>query len=194
MSYSVETFAKLKNYYKDPESVQLSDHEELILKRWETAFIFLRDLKTVSETVEMLKRKFPDVSTRTLYRDIDGAFIMFGNAVEANKQAKRFIANEYIIDYLNRCKASGDRDNEKAAIKLYMDNNNLKKEDEEDYDPEKMFVNPKIEIPENLLSGLINFLNQGAINLMDEKNKVLTIDVNAEVQQAPIAIGNGATT
>jgi hypothetical protein len=198
MSHSITTIDRVRRYYLG-EEIFLTPDETNLLARWEEAFTFLRDSKSVPETVTMLQRRFPTYSKRVLYRDVQSAMQLFGDVVKYSKEAMRNMANDYALDYLNRCRKSGDRNNEKAALALFIKINKLDRDEADPYDPSTNKIEPiRIEIPDHVAGMVMGLLGNGAINLMQlrEKSKLNLEESNVgtvEVQSASVTPGAGTT-
>lgn len=178
------------------EEVLLSDQELVLLARWEEAFTFLRESKSVTETVTLLSRRFPDCSKRILYRDVQSAIALFGDVVKYSKEAMRNMANEFALDFLNRCRKTGDRTNEKNALALLIKINRLDKDELSGDEPLSIAQQPVvIHIPEHVTGMLHALLSQGSINLMQLREKSTAantpLHVVPELQPAPAHSGTG---
>jgi hypothetical protein len=166
MSHAVSTLSKIRSYYLN-EDVILNEDEKNMLARWEEAFTFMRDTKSIAETVIMLQRRFPEYSKRVLYKDVNSALALFGDVIQYNKEAMRNMTNDFAIDYLNRCKKNNDRNNEKAALALLVKINKLDKDEEEQIDPSLLNVEPPIiEVPDHVANMIAALASNGAVNLM----------------------------
>lgn len=197
MSHSASTIERIRGYYMG-EDVLLSDQELALLARWEEAFTFLRESKSVTETVTLLSRRFPSCSKRILYRDVQSAIQLFGDVVKYSKEAMRNMANEFALDFLNRCRKTGDRTNEKNALALLIKINKLDK-DEHMLDEQLMVSHEPvvIQIPEHVSGMLHALLGQGSINLMQLREKAIPVShydtTEPELQPAPADPGPGAS-
>ena len=196
MSHAVSTISRIRSFYMGEEII-LDDFERAMLARWEEAFTFLRESKSIAETVTMLQRRFPQLSRRVLYKDVNSAMQLFGYVIKYSKEAMRNMTNDYAIDYLNRCRKSGDRNNEKAALAMLIKINKLEKDEEEGMDPNKMIAeSPRIEIPEHVSSMIHALISNGSVNLMQLREKA-TLNLNERndtVQPAPVTTGDSPST
>jgi len=195
MSHSAYTINRIRQYYLG-EEVILNEDEANILKRWEEAFTFLRDTKSIPETVALLRRRFPEISKRTLFKDANSSLQLFGDVIKYSKEAMRNMANDYALDYLNRCKTLNDRNNEKSAIAMLIKINRLDKDEVEEMDPASMILEaPRIEIPEHVSSMIYALIGNGAVNLMQLREKA-TLNLNErapEVQPAAAVASDSAS-
>lgn len=173
------TFDKIVQHYRD-ESVVLSDKEKEVLSRWETAFTFMRKHRTVSQTVDLLMRFFPDISKVTAYRDVVNAQRLFGSVMESNKEGLRHLLTEFCMDLIARAKKNGDMKAENAAIANMIKINGLDREDPDLPDFSKLQPHQyNIQLPPEVLELLLNIVKSGKINISDIMNK-MAVDVRLQ--------------
>lgn len=196
MNDKVTTYDRLRTFYVEGDESVLLPGDKAILTRWEEAFTFIRDTKNISQSVAMLQRRFPDVSRRTLYRDVNDALRLFGNIMEYSKEAMRNMINEYTLDYLNRCKSVGDRANESRALAILVKNNNTDKDNEGQIDPSQFLTEPPvIEIPTEVVGALNALLMRGSVNLMELRaRESIMIEDGTRIQPASTATSDSSTT
>ena len=72
---------------------RLSDYEQDLKKRWETAFMSMLEFRSVEDTVKRLVNLF-DISKATAYRDIQNTEMLFGSFKRYDKEAWRYISIE----------------------------------------------------------------------------------------------------
>lgn len=196
MNDKVTTYDRLRTFYVEGDESVLLPGDKAILARWEEAFTFIRDTKNISQSVAMLQRRFPDVSRRTLYRDVNDALRLFGNIMEYSKEAMRNMINEYTLDYLNRCKSVGDRANESRALAILVKNNNTDKDNEGQIDPSQFLTEPPvIEIPTEVVGALNALLMRGSVNLMELRaRESMLIEDGTRIQPTSTTTGDSSTT
>lgn len=194
--HAESTLVRIRDYYLGKGNVVLTEDEEKILTRMEDAYNFLRSSKSPAETAVMLQRRYPDHSKSTLYRDINAAMALFGDAVAYSKDAMKKLATDHAMSLIDRARTAGDRNAEAKALAMLVKINGLDREELNMEDPMKIMSQPPvIEIPESIQSFLLNISNMGAVNLMDLRNKK-QLPVASEqntIQPAPVALSDRAT-
>lgn len=193
--HSESMLIRIREYYLGKNNIVLTAEEEKILNRMEDAYNFLRSSKSHTETVVMLQRRYPEHSKSTLYRDVNAAMALFGDAVSYSKDAMKKLATDHAMDLIQRARTAGDRNNESKGLAMLVKINGLDREELNLEDPMKMMSQPPvIEIPESIQSFLLNMTNLGVVNLMDLRNqKQLPVGEQNHVQPAAAVTGDGET-
>lgn len=191
--YSQALIDKLKKGYVNDPGVILTADEELILRRWEEAWNFLLESKNHKASVKMLKRRFPEMSERTLYRDVNAALEFFGNVIVRSKDATRTLLSELLLDYASRRKDVDPAGELKALIE-FGKINHLHKEDPEDmskiYGERKQSV---IQLDEKSSGFLLSMIGMGTFDLSKISRGVLLEQENDNVQPATAAAGGSSS-
>lgn len=191
--HAAGTIDRIRRWYLG-EDVILSEDEQECLKRWEEAFTFLRESKSFTETVLMLQRRFPHRSKRILYKDVNSAIQLFGDIVSYSKDAMKKLTIDYALDYLKRCRASGDRTNESRALAMLIKVNGLDREQLEADQVDRPTAPPVIQIPEHVAGLLAALPAAGAVNLMQlrESKPILNEPESNHVQPPATSAGNSS--
>lgn len=193
--HAESTLVRIREFYLGKSDIVLTEDEQKILQRMEEAFSFLRDSKSHTEAVLMLKRRYPEHSKSTLYRDVNAAMALFGDVVSSSKDAIRKLTTDYALNLISRSRAVGDRNNENKALALLAKINGLELEDvEADGAQERVTTPPVIEIPESLQSILLTLPLNGAVNLMELRSQLkLKPREQNTIQPAPAPVSVSAT-
>lgn len=118
------TFERIYKYYHDKSRLELDDDEEVIRKRWETAWHILTHHRTQKRSVEMLERMY-GIKKSIAYDDVRNAMMLFGNPMEGMKDAKKAIAETAITEGLQLAWRRGNLDMHQKYLSKYIEINGL---------------------------------------------------------------------
>lgn len=90
-----------KYYYNEKTTIQLSEHEEELKKRWEHIWMLLGNILTTARIIRLQKKKFK-INESTAYRDLHNAKSLFGNPDGAVDKAKRAIVSEWLLKAMQK--------------------------------------------------------------------------------------------
>lgn len=98
-------------FLKDENAeVDLTDHEKLMLTRWNEAFSLMRNYSSTSDAAAILMKRFPGLSRATAYRDCSHAVSLFGDIAKSTKEGIRHLATEIIRDAIAIARAKNNED------------------------------------------------------------------------------------
>lgn len=98
-------------FLKDENAeVDLTDHEKLMLTRWNEAFSLMRNYNSTSDAAAILMKRFPGLSRATAYRDCSHAVSLFGDITKSTKEGIRHLATEIIRDAIAIARAKNNED------------------------------------------------------------------------------------
>lgn len=101
------TLDRLRAYYKLPEKVLLTKHQQWVLQRLEAAWGLLLDAKTSEHAVAKLMRRF-EVSRAQAYRDLSECKQLFGDVVKSSREADRYLLKEMALHTYSKAKKAGE--------------------------------------------------------------------------------------
>lgn len=87
-------FEKILAYYLNDNGIELSEKEEELKNRWDTAFSLLLEWRSREQAVNALMQKF-DISKVTAYSDVQNALNLFGDITKSSREGWRFLLFEY---------------------------------------------------------------------------------------------------
>ncbi len=127
-----------KFYFNRKTNVALTTEEENVRLRWDFAWKMLANMYTPRQVCDALCQRF-EVKKSIAYNDVNNAMKLFGDPRQANKDAKRIIAEEWIVRGIKKAWDDQDLDAYERLVGKYNKINKL----EEDYDDkmESMFKN-----------------------------------------------------
>ncbi|MGY4385649.1 hypothetical protein ACVWYN_002695 [Pedobacter sp. UYP24] len=112
----MSSYERIVAYYKDPEGdvSTLTEHEQIMLSRWNEAFTLQRNYTSTSDSAAILMKRFPGISRATAYRDCSHAISLFGDISKATKDGIKHLATEIVRDGIGIARM---KNNEDAMIK-----------------------------------------------------------------------------
>lgn len=132
------TLEKIEAALREEKGVVLTETEEKILKRYETAVSIMRGNRfprTEQKCVKMLAKIF-DISERQAWLDVNATQKIFGSFLNSNKDFKRHLASEWGVQAIQLAFKQKDIPGINAAIKNYVLINGIDKNDPDIPDPE----------------------------------------------------------
>ena len=178
------TLERIRMFYLD-EKVELTEHEEIVRIRWESAYSILNHQRGIErETVKILM-KLHKISEVQAYRDVHDCLRCFGPVRGRDKQALRNMLTEWAIEIMRKAEVKGDYKTVDRMMERIIKANNLDKDEMELPDPDK------IQPPVQLLSINYSFLNTEYFKLIDPKAQKALLALNekviAMIDASPIA-------
>jgi hypothetical protein len=96
-------------YYQDEKAeTDLTPFEKAKLDRVNEAFTLIRNYKGTAEAVAILRKRFPDISRATAYRDCADAISLFGDISKSTKEGIRHLATEIVRDAIAVARLKND--------------------------------------------------------------------------------------
>lgn len=185
------------NIYKLPENTlmerirhhylndyEISDKDEEIRKRWESAYAMILEKKPDAETAKLLSKMY-GITLQRAYIDISNAKSLFGDVHKSGKDALRNLVSQWAIELLKAATEEKDYGAAAKALEKIIKANNLDKEDQDLPDPSK------IQPPVQLLSVNFNFINspffreidpQAQAGLMELYNRIMAMIENSPMK------------
>src|SRR5690606_4350192 len=129
-----DVFKTLQIFYEKgltPEgkpAILLSEFEEKIRVRWESAFTLLCNFHSPKQAATQMEIVY-GVSQDTAMRDVRNATRLFGDVNKSSKEGKRYILYEYAMKCLMMAKDAGDLKEMNAAMSNMIKISGVDKED-----------------------------------------------------------------
>jgi hypothetical protein len=114
-----------KYYFNKKTNVALNDEEEAIRDRWDFAWKLLANMYTRRQVVEALTQKYNHIHKSIAYDDVNKAMMLFGDPRNANKEAKKALAEEWITKGIKKAWDDQDLDAYERLIGRYNKLNSL---------------------------------------------------------------------
>lgn len=86
----------------------LTDHEQLLINRWNEAFTLLRNYNSTADAVALLMKRFPGLSRAQAYRDCSNATSLFGDISKSSKEGIRHLSTEIVKDAISMARDAND--------------------------------------------------------------------------------------
>lgn len=123
------TFDRIYKFYFNKKSVVVLDKdEEHTRDRWDFAWKMLNGMYARRQVVEAMSAKY-GIEKSVAYDDINKSMMLFGNPAVANKDAKRAIAEEWIVKGIKKAWDDQDLDAYERLVARYAKINKLEEED-----------------------------------------------------------------
>ena len=178
------TLEKIRLYYMSDDN-KLSEHDEHVRQRWESAYSMLINQNGIECDVVKMLMKVHDISQMQAYRDVHNCTRCFGPVRGMDRQSLRNMVTQWAIEDYRKASITNDFRAKDKALDKIIKANNLDKEDMELPDPSK------IQPPVQLLSINYNFLNTEYFKLIDPKAQEALLKLNEKVialiKASPIA-------
>lgn len=160
-------------YYLEDDKVALTDKEEEVRTRWDTAFSLLCSGKSPVQVTKVLRKKY-NISSAQGYRDVKDCMEVFGDVHKSSKQGYRHILYEYSMQIFQLAARKGDlREMNKAVANMAMAKG-LNTEDANAPDFSQLVQNNQIVInlPEETQQRIIEMTQGGVVDV----TKILKLD------------------
>lgn len=125
------TADRIYKYYHSKSRIELTEEEEGIRERWEKAWFLLCRHKTVKEVTAIISKMF-NVGKSVAYDDVRNAQMLFGNPQQDMREAKKAMAETWIIRGLNKAWKDEDLDSYQKLLKQYCELNGLSDQSNDD--------------------------------------------------------------
>ena len=168
------TLEKIRLYYLSDEN-KLSDHDEQVRQRWESAYSMLINQNGIESDVVKMLMKVHDISQMQAYRDVHNCTRCFGPVRGMDRQSLRNMVTQWAIEDYRKASVMNDFRAKDKALDKIIKANNLDKEDMELPDPSK------IQPPVQLLSINYSFLTSEYFKLIDPKAQEALLKLNEKV-------------
>lgn len=182
---SEKTLERIKLYYLSDNTDKLSEHDNHVRIRWETAYSMLINQNGVERDVVRMLMKYFGISKMQAYRDVHNCTRCFGPIGGMDRQFIRNMVTEWAIESLRKAEIMNDFNAVNAFLNRIIKANNLDRDDADLPDPSK------IQPPIQLLSVDYTFLKSEYFKLIDQKaqNALLKLHKNvvALIDASPIA-------
>ena len=182
---SEKTLERIKLYYLSDNTDKLSEHDNHVRIRWETAYSMLINQNGVERDVVRMLMKYFGISKMQAYRDVHNCTRCFGPIGGMDRQFIRNMVTEWAIESLRKAETMNDFNAVNAFLNRIIKANNLDRDDADLPDPSK------IQPPVQLLSVDYTFLKSEYFKLIDQKaqNALLKLHKNvvALIDASPIA-------
>jgi len=182
---SEKTLERIKLYYLSDNTDKLSEHDNQVRIRWETAYSMLINQNGVERDVVRMLMKYFGISKMQAYRDVHNCTRCFGPISGMDRQFIRNMVTEWAIESLRKAEIMNDFNAVNAFLNRIIKANNLDRDDADLPDPSK------IQPPAQLLSVDYTFLKSEYFKLIDQKaqNALLKLHKNvvALIDASPIA-------
>jgi hypothetical protein len=125
-----DTFDRIYNNFFNPKAkTKLTPKEKEVMERWDFSWKMLAAMYTQRQVVEALVQKF-GVNKSIAYDDVGKAMMLFGDPRNSNKEAKRLMAEEWLIKGIKKAWDDGDLDAYERMVGRYSKLNKLEDENE----------------------------------------------------------------
>lgn len=182
---SEKTLERIKLYYLSDNTDKLSEHDNHVRIRWETAYSMLINQNGVERDVVRMLMKYFGISKMQAYRDAHNCTRCFGPIGGMDRQFIRNMVTEWAIESLRKAEIMNDFNAVNAFLNRIIKANNLDRDDADLPDPSK------IQPPVQLLAVDYTFLKSEYFKLIDQKaqNALLKLHKNvaALIDASPIA-------
>jgi hypothetical protein len=168
------TLERIRLYYLSDEN-KLSEHDEQVRQRWESAYSMLINQNGIECDVVKMLMKVHDISQMQAYRDVHNCTRCFGPVRGMDRQSLRNMVTQWAIEDYRKASVMNDFRAKDKALDKIIKANNLDKEDMELPDPSK------IQPPVQLLSINYSFLTSEYFKLIDPKAQEALLKLNEKV-------------
>ena len=157
-------FEKIMAYYLNDSGIELTDKEEELKARWDTAFSLLLEWRSREQAVNALVQKF-NISKVTAYSDVANALSLFGDITKSSREGWRFLLFEYNQKILQLALKDKNLDMADKCLSRMERLSDLNK-DLADFNPEKLeALDILIGISKKDKEIIQNDLSKGVVNL-----------------------------
>ena len=168
------TLERIRLYYMSDDNI-LSEHDEHVRQRWESAYSMLINQNGIECDVVKMLMKVHDISQMQAYRDVHNCTRCFGPVRGMDRQSLRNMVTQWAIEDYRKASVMNDFRAKDKALDKIIKANNLDKEDMELPDPSK------IQPPVQLLSINYSFLTSEYFKLIDPKAQEALLKLNEKV-------------
>lgn len=125
------TADRIYKYYHSKSRVELTEEEEGIRVRWEKAWFLLCRHKTVKEVTAVIGKMF-NIGKSIAYDDVRNAQMLFGNPQQDMREAKKAMAETWIVRGLRKAWKNEDMESYQKLLKQYCELNGLSDQSNDD--------------------------------------------------------------
>jgi len=119
-----------KFYFNKKTTYELTPEEEAIRVRWDFAWKALNQMLTRRQVVSALMQTY-NVTHVQAYNDVNKCMMLFGDPRNANKDAKRAIAEDWIVKGIKKAWDDKDLDAYERLLARYSKLNRLEEDNDE---------------------------------------------------------------
>jgi hypothetical protein len=123
-------FDRIYKFYFSKKLLALTPEEEKMRERWDFGWKMLAGMFTRAQAALALIQKF-NVSRAQAYDDVTKSMMLFGDPRHANKEAKRVLAEEWIVKGIKKAWDDGDLDAYERMLARYNKINRLEEDTDE---------------------------------------------------------------
>lgn len=135
----VTTLDKIRKYYlKGEDSVTLSPHQDDIRIKVYKAWNLLINYHSREQAMQVMMNDGDGCSRAQAYRYVNDAMNVFGNPLANQKEAKRYLIEEYLVKLMQRAIKDKDGNLELAVIKQMIKIGGFDKDTDPKFNPEKL--------------------------------------------------------
>lgn len=168
-------FERIRQHYLSDR--EISDTDDAIRKRWETAHsLMLDDVQCDKDVVKILEERF-EISQAQAYRDLAAAKKLFGDLRKSTKESLRYLVTQWGIELYRMAKEAEDFKGMEKALDRITKANNLDKDDIDLPDPSK------IQPPVQILSISLEFLDSRFAEMIDDKGREALNELRGQINQ-----------
>jgi len=117
-------FDRIYKYYHSNSRIELKPDEQVIMERWEKAWLLLCRHRTRNQVSQLLVKLF-NISRATAYDDIRHSMNLFSDPREDMKSAKRAIAEDNFLKGADKAWKSGNLEMHMKYMDKYSEINGL---------------------------------------------------------------------
>lgn len=159
------TLDKIRAYYVNPSTYELSEHLEGVRIRYQHAYNLKLSYFSNQQIAKLWEKEY-GLSQAQAYLDIKNSQSLFGQVNKMDREAKRNLLYEYTLSLLRRSRENGDLKSEAKALDLLGKYSGLSEEDIAQFNPEKFENNQiAVAIPQELQDKLIEMMQHGSLDL-----------------------------
>lgn len=102
-------FERIQAFMRDrlAES-ELTEHERLLINRWNEAFTLIRNYNSTADAVALLMKRFPGLSRAQAYRDCSNSVSLYGDIAKSTKDGIRHLSTEIMKDAISMARDAND--------------------------------------------------------------------------------------
>jgi hypothetical protein len=109
------SYEHIAAYMRDElAETELSDHEQLLVQRWNEAWTLMRSGKSMADAAAILMKRFSvegkPLSRATAYRDCSNAISLFGDIAQSTKEGIKHLTTEIVRDSITIARAKNNED------------------------------------------------------------------------------------
>lgn len=187
-------FERIQAFMRDrlAES-ELTDHEKLLINRWNEAFTLIRNYNSTADAVALLMKRFPGLSRAQAYRDCSNGVSLFGDIAKSTKDGIRHLSTEIMKDSISMARDANDYSEMRQGAKDMAMINGVNLTDSDMFNFDEMEPNTyEVTLDPMSMKALQVLIKGGVIDLGTWVNNMVDRAEDAQIIEDDVKeLGNG---